>query len=196
MVIAGNSFLEQQAKEKKASKVVHLPTTIDHHRYSVKPNWNGKETVTLGWLGSPSTLKYLERILPALREVARQHPHVQLKVVSSVFPQENQLNVVQKRWSEEDEEKDLHSFDIGLAPLDEDPWCEGKCGLKLLQYMACGLPSVSSPFGGQKEIVQDGVNGYLAKDPKGWIEKVTHLITHPDERIRLGLALSVFLQTF
>ena len=186
VVLAGNRFLEQKANE-MAPRVVYLPTSIDVHRYSVKKEVKGRSSIVLGWMGSPSTLPYLEEIMPAIRKVAKLYPEIELKVVSSVFPNENGVKLIKKLWKEEEEEQDLHSFDIGLAPLKNDPWCEGKCGLKLLQYMACGIASVSSPYGGQKEIIQEGQNGSMAHDIDSWVEKLSHLIRDTKKRIDFGI---------
>jgi len=185
-VIAGNRFLEQKAKE-MCAKVFYLPTSIDTHHFSVKKVFNGRGSITLGWIGSPSTLPYLEGVLPAIIKVAEMFPEVELKVVSSIFPKGNGVKIIKKVWQVGEEERDLHSFDIGLAPLKNDPWCEGKCGLKLLQYMVCGIASVSSPYGGQKEIIQDGKNGYLAHDLDSWVEKLSQLISDPKKRIDFGI---------
>lgn len=185
-VLAGNRFLEQKARELNDG-VVFLPTTVDTDKLRSKSEWNSRETVTLGWLGSPGTLVYLEKILPALEEVARRFPQVRLKVVCSRFPESAKIEILRKIWKEEDEEADLRSLDIGLAPLAQDEWSEGKCGLKLLQYLACGLPSVASPGGAQKEIIQDGVNGYLASSEKEWVEKISILVRDGVKRKEFGL---------
>lgn len=186
-VLAGNRFLEQKARELHAN-AVWLPTTVDTEKIRIKPQKNENGGLTLGWLGSAGTLVYLESILPVLEEMARRHPKLRLKVVSSVFPKGNRLPIECKNWNLEEEVIDLHSFDIGLAPLARDPWCEGKCGLKLLQYMACGVPSVASPGGAQKEIVADGKNGFLASTPQEWSEKISILIQDIEKRKTLGLA--------
>jgi len=94
--------------------------------------------------------------------------------------------VIKKQWDFEDEIQDLHSLDIGLMPLIDDPWSRGKCGFKLLQYMASGIPSVSSPVGVNKEIIKDGVNGMLATEESEWIEKITMLIK--DANLRNSIA--------
>lgn len=184
-VLAGNHYLEKKAKE-YASDVFYMPTVVDLEDHSLKKSWNGNDQVTLGWLGSASTLVYLEQILPSLEELAQKYPQLQLKVVSSIFPKKAKIKMLCKQWSAEEEQADLHSFDIGLAPLQSDPWCEGKCGLKLLQYMACGLPTVSSPYGGQRDIVQDGMNGYLAQNSQEWQQKVAFLIEEPNKREAMG----------
>lgn len=185
-VFAGNRFLEQKAREFNDS-VIYLPTTIDTDKLRSKSEWNSRETVTLGWLGSPGTLVYLEKILPALEEVVRRFPQVRLKIICSHFPDSAKIEILRKVWKEEDEEADLRSLDIGLAPLAQDAWSEGKCGLKLLQYLACGLPSVASPGGAQKEIIQDGVNGYLANGEKEWVEKLSILIKDVEKRKTFGI---------
>ncbi len=184
-VFAGNHFLEEKVKE-LSGDAVYLPTVVDLDQHRMKTNWGDLQSITLGWLGSPSTLIYLDQILPALTELSKKYLQIELKVVSSAFPEVNGLPLIKKEWSKEEEEADLHSFDIGLAPLNNDPWCEGKCGLKLLQYMACGLPTVSSPFGGQRDIIEDGKNGFSAKTLDEWQEKCATLIEDVAKRESLG----------
>jgi glycosyltransferase involved in cell wall biosynthesis len=132
--------------------------------------------VVLGWIGSRGTLKYLKEIAPALEVIGERFPGVKLKIVADDFFGLERLPVIKKSWSATDEIADLHSFDIGLMPLTDDVWTRGKCGFKLLQCMAVGLPVVCSPVGANRQIMADGVEGYWASNHAEWVEKLAALI--------------------
>jgi glycosyltransferase involved in cell wall biosynthesis len=148
-------------------------------RYPLKDTNPEDECVTLGWLGSSSTIRYLELIRGALESLSGMFPGIRLKIVSDSFLSFNNIPVENKMWNSEDEISDLHSFDVGLMPLTDDVWTRGKCGFKLLQYMAAGIPVVCSPVGMNRDIVQDGVQGYWAETQDEWIEKLSLLIRDP-----------------
>jgi len=98
------------------------------------------------------------------------------------------MPVIEKRWSAEDELHDLQSFDIGIMPIEDDPWSQGKCGLKLLQYMASGVPVVCSPVGVNADIVRDGQEGFFATTHDEWVEKIRTLASDAELRARMGRA--------
>jgi glycosyltransferase involved in cell wall biosynthesis len=143
-------------------------------------------TVTLGWIGSSSTIFYLERIRGVLDRVFERHTNTRLKIVADRFLDCDLMPVVKKNWDYGDEIADLRSFDIGLMPLTDDPWARGKCGFKLLQYMAVGVPGVASPVGVNTEIIEHGRNGFLAESEKEWTECLARLIEDPALRRRMG----------
>ncbi len=177
LVIAGNSYLKEIAAEYGADALV-IPTPVDTARYGETPP-ERPEVVTLGWIGSAATLPYLEGIKDVLIMVSERHPAVRLKIVADKFFEPPGMPVIKKKWSYEDEISDLRSFTVGLMPLTLNAWTKGKCGFKLLQYMAAGVPSVSSPVGVANEIIEDGVNGFLARDSGEWVECIERLIVDP-----------------
>jgi glycosyltransferase involved in cell wall biosynthesis len=118
----------------------------------------------------------LKQISPALVQLSKRFPDLKLKIVADEFFEIHGLEVEKKEWSSTEEIKDLHSFDIGLMPLSDDAWTRGKCGFKLLQCMAVGLPVVCSPVGMNREIVTDGVEGFWAGSENEWIGKLSTLI--------------------
>src|SRR3989304_2061539 len=167
LVVAGNQFLRSEGLPYN-SQLEIIPTSVDLSRYHLKEDHTKKETVTLGWLGSSSTLKYLRSLLPTLERVYQKHPSFQLKIVCDQFLESSKIPVIKKKWSEEEEEADLKSFDIGLMPLSVDLWSQGKCGFKIVQYYGVGIPAICTPVGVNRDIVEDGVNGFWAKDEGQW----------------------------
>ena len=185
-VIAGNEFLKSEVLRYN-DRVVIIPTTIDLSRYPMKESTDSKNHVTIGWMGSNSTLEYLKPIIPAIEKIYRKHPGVRFKIVCEKFLDNLNVPVIKKKWTSEEEEEDLRSFDIGIMPLEDDLWSRGKCALKILQYYGVGLPVVCSPVGINREIVKDGVNGFWARDEKEWEEKLGLLIEDRDLRRQMGI---------
>jgi glycosyltransferase involved in cell wall biosynthesis len=154
-------------------------------RYKEK-NPTSSHEVVIGWIGSRSTLPYLERMKSILDDIALRYSASRLKIVADAFFECEKMPVTQKQWSYEEEIADLHTFDIGLMPLTDDPWSRGKCGFKLLQYMAVGIPAVCSPVGVNKDIIIDGVNGFCANSDQEWLYKIGILIGNPELRQAMG----------
>ena len=184
-VICGNNYLKGWAERYRKEAVI-IPTPVDMRRYVPKAPEQKTEQITIGWIGSASTLLYLENMREVWDEIASRFPEVRLKIVADRFFDCERMKTIKKRWSYRDEIADLHSFDIGVMPLTDDPWSKGKCAFKLIQYMAVGLPSVASPVGMNREVIKDGVNGLLADSPREWVEKLSLLIKDGRLRERLG----------
>ena len=186
-VIAGNHFLKGEAlRYVEEGKVTVIPTAVDLERYPPKDYGTSRDSVVLGWIGSGSTLWYLRNLNPVLEALYRRYPQIELKVVSDEFLDSSVVPVVKKKWALEDEVSDLQSFDIGLMPLTDDVWSQGKCGLKAVQYSAAGIPVVCSPIGINRDIVEDGLNGYWASTDAQWVERISRLIDEPPLRVRMG----------
>jgi glycosyltransferase involved in cell wall biosynthesis len=187
-VLAGNGYLAKLAGEFGGTASV-VPTCIDDER--ITPRLDAGPVVgrvVIGWIGSRSTLVYLETLRPVFKRLASRFPNaVVLKVVADDFPADMGLDVERKRWAEPDEADDLRSFDIGVMPLIDDLWTRGKCGFKLLQYMAAGAASVASPVGVNAEIIRSGDNGFLAGDEDEWLSALSGLIDDADLRRSMGL---------
>jgi glycosyltransferase involved in cell wall biosynthesis len=185
-VVAGNRFLESEVLSYNRHVAV-LPTSLDLSGYSCKEDSLQKEGITIGWLGSGSTLKYLRDLMPTLERLFRKFPHFRLKIVCDLFLESSVVPVIKKEWSLDEEEKDLKSFDIGVMPLSDDLWSRGKCGLKILQYFGVGLPVICTPVGINRDIVEDGVNGYWARDEKEWEERLLKLMQEEGLRKAMGI---------
>jgi len=152
-----------------------------------------REGIVLGWIGSATTVGYLDLIREPLVRLARQHPGLRVQVVGAQWELEG-VTVASKPWRLEDEAADLRSCDIGLMPMPDDPWTRGKGGYKLLQYMAAGLPVVASPVGINQQIVREGETGYLARDETEWEDRLARLIASAQLRHNMGRAGAVQVQ--
>jgi len=184
-VIAGNQYLKSQALPYNKNVAI-LPTAIDTTRYTTKDYRKNKEKITVGWIGSRSSLPFLKELTPAFDQLASQYTSVELKIICNDFFECRKMPVMKKMWALEDENADLQDIDIGLAPLPNHEWTKGKCATKLLQYLSVGIPVVCSPVGVHNEMIKEGVNGLFAASTQEWIEKLDLLIKDKALRERIG----------
>lgn len=184
-VTGGNNYLCQYATTAGAPHVVLIPTVVDTtKRYNrLKEHHAGRPTI--GWTGSHSTLKYLDTVMPALKELERTYDFTFL-VIADKKPELSLKNWQFIQWNAATEIEDLLKIDIGLMPLTADAWSEGKCGFKLIQYLALGIPAVASPIGVNKIIVQEEINGYLADNDNNWEKGIALLINDYNQRLKFG----------
>jgi len=190
LVTAGNEYLAARARDAGAPWVELLPTVIDLDRYpwrSPDAACSASAVLTIGWIGSPATDHYLQQLAAPIERLARERP-LRLVVVGGGAVQMHGVDVVSVAWSHASEVDAIADFDIGVMPLADSPWERGKCGYKLIQYMACGVPVVASPVGVNRSIVRDGENGFLAADADGWYDALARLAANPATRARQGAA--------
>ncbi len=180
-ITAGNDYLTGLCDPNGPPTFV-VPTPVDTSRYV--PADRGEGPVRIGWVGSASTLGYLEDMIPTLERVHAARPATRLVVVSDAFPAPAPSFMRAVNWHEDTEAAEVASFDIGIMPLPDNPWTRGKCGFKLLLYGACAAASVASPVGVNTEIIVEGETGLLASTPQEWQESLVKLI---DDRARRRL---------
>lgn len=186
LVIAGNEYLQAEAKKTNLNTIV-IPTTVDTSVLYPIPTAKNKNVVTIGWSGSISTLVHFERIIPVLKTLKERFgSKLCISIISQSMYQHPDLEIHCEIWSAEKENKLLNCFDIGIMPLPDNEWTRGKCGLKGLTYMACGIPTVMSPVGVNKDIIKDGVNGFLCETEQDWISVLSKLINEEDLRQEIG----------
>lgn len=183
-VLAGNNFLASAAARFNPA-VTRVPTSVDAARYCVDAK-KPCDTLDLVWIGSSSTRKYLEAALPALENAARQVPKLRLKIIADFTLQSQTLPILDVRWDAQTEAREIASAHIGIAPMVDNDWTRGKCGLKVLQYMAAGLPVISSRAGVNAEIVRHGENGLLVDSADDWARSIAALANDEALRNRLG----------
>jgi glycosyltransferase involved in cell wall biosynthesis len=186
-VIVGNKYLGARAKEAGARNVSIVPTVVDPARYTVKNDANIDQPI-LGWIGSPSTQKYVVNIKEALIKVCKTHNYRLLMVGADpqITRELPEIEVTVVPWSEENEADLIGQMDIGIMPIPDGPWEKGKCGYKLIQYMACGVPVVASPVGVNVQIVNDSQSGFLATGQVEWEIALLQLLRSPEGGKRLG----------
>ncbi len=186
IIIAGNNYLAQKAKEFSKTKVCMIPTTVDTAFHIAKPELRNKEKITIGWSGSFSTIKHFEEIIPVLKELVKRHPNkLQFKIVGDENYRNEELNIKGIAWTEKTEVDEINGFDIGIMPLPNDEWAKGKCGLKALTYMACEVPVVMSGVGVNVEIAE-GESAMIANTQSEWLNALEELINSKDKREQLG----------
>ncbi len=184
-VMVGNPYLADYARQFNP-RVTMIPTTIDTEKYTVQPK-EAVEAPLIGWTGSFSTVQHLDTLGRALQKLA-QRERFRLRVIGTPEYRLEGVDVEAMRWRAKTEVDDLRAVDIGVMPLPNDAWSKGKCGLKALQFMALGIPTVCSPVGVNTEIIQDGENGLIADTEDEWVEKLSQLLRSVELRRRLGLA--------
>jgi glycosyltransferase involved in cell wall biosynthesis len=192
-VMAGNPYLAEYARQVNENVTV-VPTTIDTEKYKVTRRTNKSEILTIGWTGSFSTVQHLDTVRSALQKLARQ-TRFRLRVIGTPAYQLDDIDVEAMSWRSVTELEDLASIDIGIMPLPDDAWSKGKCGLKALQFMALGIPTVCSPVGVNTDIIQDNENGFIANSEDEWVEKLGRLLHSAELRTQLGSAGRMTVET-
>jgi glycosyltransferase involved in cell wall biosynthesis len=184
-VVAGNDFLARRARGAGALHVEIVPSAIDLDRYHDLPLRPEGGPLNVGWIGIPLNAHYLSIVAPALRAVEG----INLQVVGGQVPGELAgVRAESFPWTEETEIARIAAFDVGIMPLHDTPWERGKCAFKLLQVMAAGKPVIASPVGANRQVVQHGVNGFLAETTEQWMEALRALAADAGLRRRMGEA--------
>lgn len=188
LVMAGNPYLADHARRAGAKHVETIPTVIDLDSYNIDSSRKNRGTPRIGWIGTPETWKgFAQPIHRVLDPLLVRYQAVFRAVGASMTPETvGTLEILP--WTEDTEVSLIQSMDVGVMPLPDTPWARGKCGYKLIQYMACGLPVVASPVGVNRDIVEHGVNGFLAETEDEWRAAVGTLLNDADLRHRMGAA--------
>ncbi len=186
LVVAGNNYLAERARSAGAKRVEVVPTVVDVNRYADGGSIQKSQgPLVVGWIGTPQTSGYLLQLKRVFQSLQAKFD-VRFVAVGAGGQGVGNLPVVAWPWHENTEVESIRQFDIGIMPLADSAWERGKCGYKLIQYMACGLPVVASPVGVNREIVEPGVNGFLAENEEKWRQSLADLLADPALRGQMG----------
>jgi len=190
-VCTGSQYLMDYAIAAGGRRVVLIPTAVDLNRYARRtadnsaPGASGVPTI-VGWIGQRATARMLSPLASLFRELRAGNSARFVAV--GIDPSDFGLPMEGVEWSEQTEVATISGFDVGIMPLIDEPFERGKCGYKLIQYMACGLPVVASPVGVNRQLVEHGVNGFLADTPHEWKSALLTLSQDGELRRRMGRA--------
>jgi glycosyltransferase involved in cell wall biosynthesis len=185
-VIAGNRTLAEHALQFN-SHISIIPTVVDLDQYAYRPPRPSGDLLTIGWMGSRSTSPYLLEIEPALRQLSEAHPgKIRFRLYGHSQRKLNLPNFESLPFSLASEIEDLRTIDIGIMPMPDNAWTRGKCAFKAIQYMALGIPAVTSPVGMATELIQNNANGLWARTPEEWFEALDRLVTDAELRRRFA----------
>ena len=186
IAFCGNAYLQDYAARYCAHTEI-IPTTVDTSQFIPLANKPPSNPPVLGWIGSPSTWDYCLPLLDLISDFT-DAARLSALIVGAGHKAQARTNFEFCDWVEQNEIMDIQRMDIGIMPIPDAAWARGKCGYKLIQYMACGIPVIASPVGVNSRIVQHGVNGFLASTPAEWRAAIEHLLRDAALRQRMGEA--------
>lgn len=184
-VTVGNAWLADYSLKYNKNTFI-VPTSIDTDAY--QPIEKEKtDKVIVGWTGSSTSQYHLEMFEPTLAKLLEKHD-VEIRVISNREPSFKTVPYSWREWSPETEIREIGLLDIGIMPNPDDEWSKGKCALKALQYMSMAVPTICSDIGANREVIQNGENGFLAKSEEDWLEQLEKLILDLKLRQKIGQA--------
>ena len=185
-VWAGNDFLADESRRWNKQTEI-MPTVVDEANYPLAdPGAVDDDVIDLVWIGSSSTRKYLERLIPVFDRLTELCPVLRLKIVADFDLPDLKMPQLRINWSEQVESEALATAHIGIAPMIDNPWTRGKCGLKVLQYMAAGLPVVSDAVGVNQQMILHNETGVLVSNDEQWSAAILGLANDTERRRQMG----------
>jgi hypothetical protein len=187
-VTAGNEYLADHARRLNGSVTV-IPTAVDTTLFVPRSDSRAADAAPVfGWVGTPTTAPYLDMLGDTLSALARRQPFTFRVSGAGETVAFSGVRMEYPAWSVEREVALFNTCDVGVYPMPDDDWARGKSGFKAIQFMACGVPVVASPVGINREIIQDGENGFLASTSAEWTRALEGLAADPELRRRIGEA--------
>lgn len=191
-ILAGSPYLVEIANRYAPGKVYLIPTSVNTNVYRVKRYATPPANITVGWIGSPSTVRYFDDLIDLIGSDLKSR-NISLTIIGA---QSKHAFVKAVKWTAESEVDLITTFDIGIMPLTDTPWERGKCAYKLIQYMACGIPVIASPVGANISVVRNGINGFLAKTKDEWLQSIDTLAYSMAARKQMGEAGRVLVEKY
>jgi glycosyltransferase involved in cell wall biosynthesis len=188
MIFAGNQFIGNWFSQYH-SNIHVIPTVVDCNKYFLRKENKENDEFIIGWTGSRHTNHYLCKLERTLLRFLKNFPNSRLMIISNEYPNFTEIdrNLVQFHyWSPSNEGKLIQKMDVGLMPLKDDEWSKGKCSLKMLQYMATGIPVIVSPVGVNQELLAKGEIGFGPKNDDEWYQALECLYRDFKLRIDYG----------
>lgn len=183
-VITCTPFLDQFVRQYN-QHTTDISSTINTEKYKPKTDYKIKGKLTIGWSGSHSTAHYLHLLDEVFRTLSKKYHFTLLVMGAPDFVIEG-VHVEALPWEEKYEVEVISRFDIGVYPLPDEQWVYGKSGLKAIQYMSLGIPTIASAIGTNFRVIDNGVSGFLVTDDNEWIEKLCILINDESLRKNIG----------
>ena len=183
-IFAGNKDIFNFVEKYNHNSTI-LPTILDCKKINESIGVNKNKQFTIVWIGSPSTAIYLNDIIPYLQNIYKAN-NFKLRLIGSGDIEIKNIDYEIFKWDEKTETKLIAECHIGIMPLADTIWSRSKCGFKLLQYMACGIPVIASPIGVNKIIVKDDYNGFLCSNENEWTTKINYLLNNKEYIAHMG----------
>ncbi|AZQ61923.1 glycosyltransferase [Flammeovirga pectinis] len=166
-------------------KTTDISSTINTENYTIKNEYSNTKTIVIGWSGSHSTSKYLYLLEDVFKSLSKKY-NIKIKVIGDASFQITGLTIDAQDWDELTEVEELQKIDIGVYPLPNEEWVLGKSGLKALQYMALGLPTVATAIGANYRVIENGISGFLVNSKEEWYITLEKLIVDANLRKKIG----------
>lgn len=190
-VVAGNKWLRDAAIDAGAAKAVTVEVAENTVRIPMHSTHSNDTPITIGWLGSPSTVKYLRLIEPVLQALAQRYPNIRWEIVGGNDFKMEGVSWTLRDWTLAGELEALARFDIGLMPLPSEDWANGKSGGKARTYMAAGVVPIVSAIGYNHELIRHAETGFLCETLTDWEKYLVNAIEDADLRQRLAVAARI-----
>lgn len=185
-VITCTPYLDQFVRKYNAN-TTDISSTINTEKYRPRQDYAiGQRKIVLGWSGSHTTVKYLYLLTSVFQHLKKEGLPFKILVLGDKAFSIDGIETEAIEWKESHELKVINQFDIGLYPLPDEQWVYGKSGLKALQYMAAGIPTIATAIGANFRIIENGVNGFLVKTDEEWINCIKRLIQDENLRRQIG----------
>lgn len=185
MCVAGSRHLAKYSSGLGVRSVV-LPTVVPAQKWTPRAALDDSQ-LRVGWIGTHSTAPQLALCASALGRL-RSEVDFELIVIGAGADLDLDVDATCRSWQLHSEVDDFRSLSIGLCPMFQSPWHEGKCGFKQLQFMAVGVPFVSSFVGGARDFVRNEENALTATTPDEWYVQLQRLMSNRELRTRLARA--------